>query len=132
MLKEIDINNFESEVLKSNSPVIVDIWAPWCGPCKVMEPQFKQAAEQFAGKACFVKLNADKNQEISRRYKVMGIPTLLFFSHGFLVDRKTGVQKADAISKRVENLLSYSAEDAEKNELTGIFRWPFRRKKNKK
>jgi len=132
MLKEININNFESEVLKSEQPVVVDVWAPWCGPCKMMEPHFKEAAEQYAGKARFVKLNADKNQEIARRYKVMGIPTLLFFSHGFLVDRKTGVQKAGAISKRVETLLSYSADDAEKNEFTGIFRWPFRRKKSRK
>jgi thioredoxin 1 len=128
MIKEVNTDIFESNVLAEEQPVVVDVWAPWCGPCRMQAPIFAEAAEQFADDAVFVKLNADENQELVRQYKVMGIPTMLFFRHGRLVDRKMGVQSADAIAKRLSVLLTMTPEQAEKQEITGLFRWPFRRK----
>jgi thioredoxin 1 len=128
MIQEINADVFESDVLAAPQPVVVDVWAPWCGPCRMQGPIFEEAAQQFGDEARFVKLNADDNQELVRQYKVMGIPTMLFFRHGRLVERKTGVQSADAIAKRLSTLLTMTPEQAEKKEITGLFRWPFRRK----
>ncbi len=128
MVQEINAAVFESDVLAAAQPVVVDVWAPWCGPCRMQGPIFEEAAQQFGDEARFVKLNADDNQELVRQYKVMGIPTMLFFRHGRLVERKTGVQSADAIAKRLSALLTMTPEQAEKQEITGLFRWPFRRK----
>mgnify|MGYP003571996521 CR=1 FL=1 len=120
---------FDAMVLESEQPIVVDVWAPWCGPCRAMAPNFEAAAKRYAGKARFLKLNSDENRETVSRYKIMGIPTVLYFSHGLLVDRKSGLQSAEAIEKRVEPLLGMDAETAEANEVRGWFRWPFRRKK---
>ncbi len=128
MVQEINADVFESDVLAAAQPVVVDVWAPWCGPCRMQGPIFEEAAQQFGDEARFVKLNADDNQELVRQYKVMGIPTMLFFRHGRLVERKTGVQSADAIAKRLSALLTMTPEQAEKQEITGLFRWPFRRR----
>ncbi len=128
MVVEVGSDTFESEVLGTVKPVVVDVWAPWCGPCKMQAPIFAEAAQQFDGEALFVKLNADENQALVRKYKIMGIPTMLFFKHGRLIERKTGVQTKEAIAKRLEPLLDMSPEQAEKRELTGLFRWPFRRR----
>ena len=128
MIQDVDTDIFEREVLATELPVVVDVWAPWCGPCRMQAPAFAEAAQQFGGEAVFVKLNADENQALVRQYKVMGIPTMLFFRHGRLVERKTGVQSADAIAKRLSALLTMTPEQAEKKEITGLFRWPFRRK----
>lgn len=128
MVQEVNAAIFESDVLAAKKPVVVDVWAPWCGPCRMQAPIFAEAAQQFADEALFVKLNADENQELVRQYKVMGIPTMLFFRHGRLVDRKTGVQSSDAIAKRLSALIAMTPEQAEKQEITGLFRWPFRRK----
>jgi thioredoxin 1 len=128
MVGEVSIDTFDYSVLEAELPVVVDVWAPWCGPCRMQGPIFEEAAQQFADEARFVKLNADDNQELVRQYKVMGIPTMLFFRHGRLVERKTGVQSADAIAKRLSALLTMTPEQAEKQEITGLFRWPFRRR----
>ncbi len=128
MVVEVGSDTFESEVLGAGKPVVVDVWAPWCGPCKMQAPIFAEAAQEFGVEALFVKLNADENQDLVRKYKIMGIPTMLFFKHGRLIQRKTGVQTKEAIAKRLEPLLDMSPEQAEKRELTGLFRWPFRRR----
>lgn len=128
MVSEVGIDTFDRSVLAAEQPVVVDVWAPWCGPCRMQGPIFEEAAQQFVDEALFVKLNADDNQELVRQYKVMGIPTMLFFRHGRLVERKTGVQSADAIAKRLSALLTMTPEQAEKQEITGLFRWPFRRR----
>ena len=128
MIQEVNADIFDDAVLETDKPVVVDVWAPWCGPCRMQAPIFAEAAQQFADEALFVKLNADDNQDLVRQYKVMGIPTMLFFRHGRLVERKTGVQSADAIAKRLSALLPMTPEQAEKQEITGLFRWPFRRK----
>ena len=127
-VETVDSVDFEQKVLSADRPVVVDVWAPWCGPCRAVAPNFEEASNLYGERASFLKLNADDNQEILKQYKVMGIPTMLYFSHGKLVDRKTGVQSAQAISNRVEPLLGMDAETAGAKEIRGWFRWPFRRK----
>ena len=127
-VETVDAVDFEQKVLGADRPVVVDVWAPWCGPCRAVAPNFEAAANQYAGKASFLKLNADDNQEVLRQYKIMGIPTMLYFSHGKLVDRKSGVQSAQAIGSRVEPLIGMDAETAGTKEIRGCFRWPLRRR----
>ncbi len=121
MPRQINSKTFQTVVLNSSQPVVVDVWADWCGPCKMLAPQFGAAERELEGKARFVKLDADKNQKLVRKYKVMGLPTLLFFKDGQLVDRTTGVVSKSAILKRVKPLLS---EEDQKEIKTG-FNWRF-------
>jgi thioredoxin len=121
MPQPINAKNFDAVVLNSSLPVVVDVWADWCGPCKMIAPHFAAAEEELKGKARFVKLDADKNQKLVRKYKVMGIPTLLFFKDGQLVDRSTGVTTKAAIVRRVKPLLANEDQEGMK---TG-FNWKF-------
>ncbi len=123
----IDAASFEDKVLNSSQTVVVDVWAPWCGPCRQMAPLFEQVAQEHGDHAHFYKMNADDNQALVQHYKVLGIPTMLYFRHGRLVARKTGVQKPQAIIKRVESLASMDAEEAAREEITGYFKNPFRK-----
>ena len=82
--------NFDQEVLKSDVPVLVDFWAPWCGPCKMVAPIVEQIAEEYQGKLKVVKLNTDENQEVSIRYGIRSIPTLGIFKNGQVVDAVIG------------------------------------------
>lgn len=118
---KVNSKNFQGVVLSHSQPVVVDVWADWCGPCKMLAPQFSAAAEELQGKARFVKLDADKNQKLVRKYNVRGLPTLLFFKDGELVDRSSGVMSKTAILKRVKPLLS--AEDQQR--LKTGFNWKF-------
>jgi thioredoxin len=84
--------------LKANSrPVIVDLWAPWCGPCRVMEPAFKQIAQKYQNQVDVWKINADESPEVLRTLKVMGIPTTIGFAQGAEIIRKTGVQSSQSL-----------------------------------
>lgn len=82
--------NFENEVLKSDKPVLVDFWAAWCGPCKMVSPIIDQLAEQYAGKVKVVKLNVDENPEIAGQYNIMSIPSVYLFNNGKHVDGIVG------------------------------------------
>lgn len=118
---KVNNKNFQRVVLSHKQPVVVDVWADWCGPCKMLAPQFSAAEEELKGKARFVKLDADKNQKLARQYKVQALPTLLFFKDGRLVDRSSGVTSKTAIIKRVKPLLSEEDRDG----LKSGFNWRF-------
>jgi len=126
MIQKLNAKSFDKKVLQTTQPAVVDVWAPWCGPCRAMEPEFEAAAKNFSGQARFFKLNADDNPDLVRQYNVMGIPTTLYFRHGKLVARKTGVQSAEAIARKLKPLFDMSAEMAENQEITGLFAQPKR------
>lgn len=103
---EVNKDNFESEVLQSELPVVVDLWGPKCGPCLALMPQVEELASQYEGKVKFCKLNATENRRLAINLKVMGVPTFLFYKGGELKDRITGSEVTiEAIKERVEKLL---------------------------
>ena len=100
--------NFQSEVLSSSLPVLVDFWAPWCAPCRMIAPVIAEIANEYAGKLKVARLNVDENQEISARYGVMSIPTLALFKGGVVVDQVVGAVPKRAITTKVDALLQKS------------------------
>ncbi len=101
-LLEFSDANFEKEVLQSDTPVLVDFWAPWCGPCRMIAPVVEQIANEFAGRIKVGKLNTDDNAGISERYEIRSIPTLVLFKNGQVADRKIGALP----KKELETLLN--------------------------
>lgn len=98
--------NFEAEVLKSDVPVLVDFWAPWCGPCRVTSPIIEKMAEEFAGKPVKVaKMNVDENQATAEKYGIMSIPTFLCFKGGQVVDQLVGAQPEGAFREKLNSLI---------------------------
>ena len=95
----LTLNNFESEVIKSEIPVIVDFWAPWCGPCKSIAPHITQLAINLKNKLKVCKLNIDEASEIATKYTVMSIPTLLIFKNGKVMEKKVGFINKDSLEK---------------------------------
>lgn len=87
---DVTDTDFEDKVLKSELPVIVDFWAPWCGPCKMAEPVLEELAEEYKDRVVFVKINVDDNKERPGQYGVMSIPTTILFKNGEEVDRQVG------------------------------------------
>ncbi|MCU0463412.1 MAG: thioredoxin [Anaerolineae bacterium] len=98
---EVTQDNFEAEVLNSDTPVLVDFWAEWCGPCKAIAPIVDELAEDYSGKLKIGKLDADAHQEVLMRYQVMGIPTLILFKQGEPVARITGFKAKEKIVKEL-------------------------------
>lgn len=95
MLREITDATFQA-VLAEGKPVVVDLWAPWCGPCRMMGPVMNELAEEYEGRVIVGKMNVDDNEEVPANFNVMNIPTLLFFKNGQLVNRHVGAaRKAD-------------------------------------
>ena len=105
---EVTDSNWETEVLKSDKPVLVDFWAAWCGPCRMLSPTVEAVAEKFQGKAKVVKINVDENVESPAKYGIRGIPTLILFQNGQEVDRHVGVpaNAKDAIAQMIERRLA--------------------------
>jgi len=95
----VNDQNFDAEVLGANTPVLVDFWAPWCGPCRAVAPTVDAIAQEFAGRLKVVKLNTDESGEVSMRYGVTSIPTLMVFKGGTMVERVLGNRpKADLVN----------------------------------
>lgn len=98
--------NFETDVLQSDVPVLVDFWAPWCAPCKVIAPIVEQIAEEYAGRIKVGKLNTDENQQVAIKYGIMSIPTLMIFKEGQVSAKIVGSQPKKAISEQLDGVLS--------------------------
>lgn len=102
MAIEITDSNFEEKVLKSDKPVMVDFWATWCGPCKMVGPIIEEIAEEYDGKAVVGKLDVDANQEYAVKYGVRNIPTVLIFKNGEMVGRQVGASQKSTYTKALE------------------------------
>ncbi len=103
---EVTDANFETEVVKSDKPVLVDFWAPWCGPCRMVAPLVEELAEEYDGKVKFVKLNTDDNVNIAARYGIRSIPTLLMFKGGEPIDQIIGFRPKGDLKKTVDKALA--------------------------
>ena len=97
--------NFEQEVLKSGLPVLVDLWAAWCGPCRVLAPVVEELAGTYQGKVKVGKLNVDDHPAVAARFRIMNIPTLLLFKGGQEADRIVGVVPKEELTRRIERVL---------------------------
>lgn len=97
--------NFSTEVLQSQEPVLVDFWAPWCGPCRIVGPIVEEIAQEFTGKVKVGKLNVDENSATAQKYGVMSIPTLAIFKKGEVVDQLIGAHPKEAIAEHLEKVL---------------------------
>jgi thioredoxin 1 len=107
MSKKLEFNdaNFESEVLKSDIPVLVDFWAPWCGPCKMVDPIVEEIAGDYEGKLKVGKMNTDDNRETAAKYGIMSIHTLLIFKGGVPKERIVGAQPKPSIKAKIDSVL---------------------------
>lgn len=103
MEKKFTVENFDTEVLKADKPVLVDFYADWCGPCKMMAPLVEKLAEELAGEAVIGKLNVDDCEEIAMKYGVMNIPTLILFRNGEEVNRVIGVQSREVLERMIRS-----------------------------
>lgn len=109
---DISASNLERQIAKTDIPVLVDVWAPWCGPCRVMSPQFAEAASKAEPSMRFLKLNSDEAPELSTRLAIRGIPTMLLFEGGKEVARVSGAMSSSDILKWAEGARSKSAGGA--------------------
>jgi len=105
MVIEVTEQNFEDEVIKSALPVLVDLWAPWCRPCLMVAPVVDKLAERYNGKFKFCRLNVDESPRVAARYRIMAIPTLMFFKGGEVVDTVIGAVPERALQPKIEELL---------------------------
>lgn len=105
MAMEITDQSFEKEVLQHQGVALVDFWAPWCGPCRRIGPIVEELAQEYEGRAKILKMNVDENQKTPMEYGIMGIPTLLIFKNGELVDTMVGLQSKDTLVRRLEAAL---------------------------
>lgn len=102
---ELSEDSFEAEVTQSPTPVLMDLWAAWCGPCRLIAPVIEELAETYAGKIKMSKLNIDDHPQVAARFKVMNIPTLILFKNGQEADRIVGVVPKEELVRRIEQVI---------------------------
>lgn len=105
MALELNDTNFEELVLKSDKPVLVDFWAEWCGPCRMVGPVVEELSKDYDGKALVGKVNVDNNPNISAQFGIRNIPTLLFFKNGQVVDKQVGAVPKSVLAGKLDNTL---------------------------
>ena len=98
-------DTFDSVVLQSKSLVMVDFWATWCGPCKIVAPVVEELAKEYAGRVTFAKVNTDENSDLASRYNIRGIPTLMFFKEGKMMDQVVGAVPTAQLKSKLDSLL---------------------------
>ena len=104
--EKVDKNNFQSSVLQSSEPVVVDFWAEWCGPCKMIAPSLEEIATELGGKVKIAKLNIDENPELAAQFGVRSIPTLMIFKGGEVADMKVGAAPKTALSHWINGAIA--------------------------
>lgn len=97
--------NFQDEVLNSDIPVLVDFWAPWCGPCRMVTPIIEELANEYKGKVLIGKMNVDENQDTASKYSIMSIPSILIFKKGKLVKTMVGAQGKESFKKGIDEII---------------------------
>jgi len=102
---EVNQENFEKEVIKSQTPVLIDFWAPWCAPCKIMAPVVEELAEDFKGTLKVAKTNVDENPELATELSILNIPTLVIFKNGNEVSRIMGVNPKEALAAKIKTCI---------------------------
>jgi thioredoxin 1 len=105
MVIDVSDQTFENEVIKSSLPVLLDLWAPWCGPCRMVAPVIEGLAEKYEGRVKFCRLNVDENPQTAVRYSIMSIPTLLFFKDGQVADTVIGAVPERTLQPKIDALL---------------------------
>ena len=103
MVNEVNDKNFEDEVIKSSMPVMVDLWAPWCGPCRMVAPVVEKLSNEYNGKVKFCKMNVDESPATPTKYRVMSIPTLLFFKGGKVIDTVIGAVPERTLKSKLDS-----------------------------
>jgi thioredoxin 1 len=105
-IMEATSGNWESEVLGEQGLVMIDFWAAWCGPCRMISPTVEELAKEYSGRVKVMKLNTDENSEIASRYKIMGIPTIMFFKNGDKLDQIVGVVPKQQLKAKLDSFLT--------------------------
>lgn len=105
-LQSVTDSSFDADVLQSSMPVLVDFWAEWCGPCKMIAPVLEEVSVKYVGKIRIVKLNVDQNEAMTAKYGIRGIPTLMLYSHGKVVATKSGYLTKDQLCEFLDSHLS--------------------------
>ena len=105
MVSDVSDQTFESEVIKADLPVLLDLWAPWCGPCRMVAPVIEKLEASYNGKMKFCRLNVDENPQTAAKYRIMSIPTLMFFKNGEVADTVIGAVPERTLQPKIDALL---------------------------
>jgi thioredoxin 1 len=105
MVVDVSDQTFESEVIKSSLPVLLDLWAPWCGPCRMVAPVIESLEAKYDGKVKFCRLNVDENPQTAAKYRIMSIPTLMFFKNGEVADTVIGAVPERVLQPKLDAIL---------------------------